>query len=198
MQIALNLQIKDSLKGLSSFLLMVMVSFILKGQEPIPNNQREGHKHNVRISSIEINGKSVPVQSIPPYTLDPRKCSITIHWEIKGGQKDSISEFRYRLLGASNKWIKLSKDAESINFNQLQPGKYQFQIFALNFNGYGSEYFSGYHFNIQTDWYHSWWYYLGNLILLCFLFYYFAYRSFKEKIASIYLKVNHNNQSELE
>jgi hypothetical protein len=174
------------------------LALFANGNGRIYNNQMEGQKPNVKISAIEINGKNVKVQTMPPYNLDPLKCSITIHWEVKDGQKDSIYEFKYRLLGASDTWIKLPKDVKSINFNQLQQGKYQFQIFAINIKGYGSEYFSAYHFNINIEWYHSWWFYLFNLIFLCMIFYYLIDRGYKEKMISTYPKENNNNPFELE
>ncbi len=85
--------------------------------------------------------------------------------------QDNI-KYRYRLHPIERKWK--ATTATELNYVNLQPGSYQFEIYGQN--SYGQENLIGSQsFTIKNAWYKTWWFRLLVLLILGYLFYYFMH-----------------------
>jgi hypothetical protein len=74
-------------------------------------------------------------------------------------------DFKYRLIGLDSNWILTS--GNKIQFPGLTPGKYQFQVAAINHSGLESKMPATFDFRIMPPWYKTWWFFtLLTLMLL--------------------------------
>ena len=97
--------------------------------------------------------------------------------------------YKYRLIGSSNKWI-YTKDRQII-YAFLRPGKYRFEVYAINSEGIESSHSAAINFFIHPPFWQTWWFFsiiLGFIALLILSF--IRYRT-------IQLKKQHLLQNDL-
>jgi PAS domain S-box-containing protein len=70
---------------------------------------------------------------------------------------ESGVRFRYRLVGASDEWSDPTPE-RSIGYAGLAPGKYEFQVFALDGDGAQSERAATVSFVVEPRFWQSWWF----------------------------------------
>jgi PAS domain S-box-containing protein len=79
---------------------------------------------------------------------------------------ESGVRFRYRLLGASTEWSDPTPE-RSIGYAGLAPGKYEFQVFALDGDGAQSEHPAALSFVVEPRFWQAWWFrVLAGMLLL--------------------------------
>jgi signal transduction histidine kinase/streptogramin lyase len=78
---------------------------------------------------------------------------------------ESVVRFRYRLVGASDDWSAPTSD-RSITYAGLAPGRYRFEVLALN-GAVQSAAVAGTEFQVRPPYWQTWWFRtLGILVLL--------------------------------
>ncbi|MEZ4981710.1 MAG: histidine kinase [Saprospiraceae bacterium] len=70
--------------------------------------------------------------------------------------------YEYRMLGLDSNWVKTQTNL--LQFPGLVPGKYEFQVKAINAKGIKSSNPATFKFTILPPWYQTWWFYLGLLL----------------------------------
>lgn len=88
--------------------------------------------------------------------------------------------YQYRLLETDTNFTILPSSKNSINFNSLQPGKYSFQIRAVDYWGNQSNIIS-FNFIINKPWWQTLWFITASVLLLLILGYIIAKYLFKSQ-----------------
>ncbi len=91
-------------------------------------------------------------------------------------KKPTDVQFRYRLLGAGEKWVYTRQDRRA-SYHQLRPGTYTFEVEAANEDGLWSEQPATFNFEIQPAFWQTWWF----RFLLGFLLVFIAYRIYRHR-----------------
>lgn len=80
--------------------------------------------------------------------------------------------YKYRMLGLDTTWI-YSGNRNYVNYTQLQPGKYSFEVKSANTNLMWSDDSAKIHITILSPWYKTWWFYLISAVVILLLLRYF-------------------------
>ena len=80
------------------------------------------------------------------------------------------ARYRYKLDGLNDNWSSLT-DRTEISFGNLNPGKYSFNVQAVNSEGLWSD-VTSFDFNIKHPWWRTWWFYITLGLLSIALIYY--------------------------
>ncbi|XOV79659.1 MAG: diguanylate cyclase [Aestuariibacter sp.] len=84
------------------------------------------------INDIKINGQIQKTGAHSAMHLPPNTLSITIEPVVLDYLRPQSIRYRYRLLGFDENWVALSANNRTINFTNLDTGKYQLEIQATN------------------------------------------------------------------
>lgn len=121
----------------------------LRKKEPLPN---------VIVKDFFVNND--PVAMASAYDLVHTDNSIQLHFEPISYRRNKL-QFRYRLVGLESDWHEV--DHQNIQFTNLAPGDYQFQVQArIKFEEWGPE--ANLDIHIQTPFWQTWWF-----LTLCLL-----------------------------
>lgn len=82
------------------------------------------------ITSITIDGNKQKLQT--KYTLNHQQKKINIAFNSNGFLSKSNVVYDYRLLGYNDNWERVFLGLSQVNFNNLSPGNYEFQLKASN------------------------------------------------------------------
>lgn len=91
--------------------------------------------------------------------------------------------YKFGKFGSKNEWIDLDKQ-RTLNFSDLQPGKYELMVKASNNDGFWSDELTSLMITILPPFYKTWWAYLIYALIisgLVFLFYRYAAKNAKLK-----------------
>ena len=90
--------------------------------------------------------------------------------------------YRYRLQGFDENWAETGR--RFLRYTHLPPGKYTFQLLALNSDGLHAEQPLEWHFRILPPWWATWWAYLAYLMAAAaaaYAFYFYKKRQWQMK-----------------
>lgn len=119
-----------------------------------PHEPKE--RPGLEITQTYINNKIKALFQGIPLPFDSN--SISIEYSAIAYQNPANIEFRYRLLGASESWIRTQN--KRIDLLSLKPGNYRFEITARNTVTGLCSATRSLMFSVQPPWYGTWWFYL--------------------------------------
>ena len=121
-------------------------------------------------------------------SLSSDQSNIEIRFSSNSYLSADKNQFLYRMVGLSDKWLKINPGQYAVQFFNLPGGDYTFEIKASNNDGlWGSE-ISKLYFHVNPPFFLSWWaysiYILVVLVLLFFIMRYYTNKKvFKERLA---------------
>lgn len=128
-----------------------------------------------------INGKKMAF-SKDDVTLDYDENDIEIFFDAINFRSRELLSFEYRLVGLHSNWRTLEGRVHSINFTSLAPGKYHFEIRAINDKGLSSEVIKTGEIKIQKPFWITWWFFaLVGLLTGLSLFVIMRYRNLNKQ-----------------
>ncbi|MDD4990905.1 MAG: two-component regulator propeller domain-containing protein [Paludibacter sp.] len=145
-----------------------------------PNQTPKNPKiSNIMLTNLEISNKIINVNNIHDNRVILEKPlymskSIVLNWDERNIQIEFSAMFfsdpgsiryAYRLKGLNNEWIYQDAKIRKAYFQNLQPGKYSFEVKAANSNGQWTE-ASTLQIVVLTPWWISWWAYLIYILIV--------------------------------
>lgn len=128
------------------------------------------------ITEIITPGQKAPDNFVDPFKLLHHNPNIIFHFTAPVYFNEKLVEFSYRLLdGGDTAWMASSHD-RSVNFANLRPGKYQFEVRARGWNDeWGQP--ATYNFSVTTPFWRQWWFIVLCIIAIgCILHALYRYR----------------------
>ena len=118
----------------------------------------------VYIKNLQVNYKAYPIDSCSDFSYKQNNLAFTFDgvW-LKNPEK---LNYRYRLIGFDNDWI-FSNEGKLINYNNLTPQSYTFEVQAKNEEDVWSE-SKKFEFTIQTPIWKKWWFWLIIITIVSF------------------------------
>lgn len=111
------------------------------------------------ITTIFLNGEALLPQQLPrngEWLLSSSQNNLAVEFALlRYGGRESV-ELEYRLHGRDAQWIKSSSDLSAV-YQNLAPGRYQFQLRAVNAQGSVAGYQQLPPFEIQPPFWQRWW-----------------------------------------
>lgn len=126
----------------------------------------------VYITQCTVNGK--PVQYTQPLKLTHDQNNIVIDFIGLGFRDETEIRYEYRLFGADMGW-QMAKKENTISYAALQPGRYSFDVIAVNSDGIKSVKPAVLQFTIISPFWQRWWF-IGGSILMVFASAFALYR----------------------
>lgn len=77
--------------------------------------------------------------------------------------------YKYRLVGYDKEWID-ANERTYVSYTNLDPGNYEFQVRASNYDGYWNKEYTSLKINISSPFYLRWWFILGFLLISTIVF----------------------------
>lgn len=117
---------------------------------------------NVQQVIIAGNEKELSIQ----YHLQAHENRLEIHFQSMAVRSQGTFQYAYRMLGIDSVWTYTTGSENVARFQAIRPGRYTFEVFALNEDGVASETTKKIDFTIESYYYQKWWFFL--LIALFF------------------------------
>ncbi len=150
-----------------------------------------GVETEIYITYVDIGENSVVIES--EYDLGHNENSIKIGFNVNGFDSFSNTIYEYRMLGQDDKWQKTDNRVNSVIYNSLPSGNYNFEVRPLTpilgkkINTASIE------FTIASPFWHKWWFY----VLIALSIAVFVYVIFILKIRKLKRKQTEILQKEL-
>ncbi|TVZ37949.1 diguanylate cyclase (GGDEF)-like protein [Alteromonadaceae bacterium 2753L.S.0a.02] len=141
-----------------------------------PNRLPKNHfAPKVQLTAISLNQKPVDESSSPylhrhisqidklelPYDMR----DVTFEFTSLNFISPEKNRYRYRLVGLEKSWNEVSSNRRRARYNNLEPGKYYFQVVASNNDGVWSNKARGVDLTIFAPWWQTWW--ARGIVLAC-------------------------------
>jgi len=131
--------------------------YYLKGQTPA--NLSYGIKNGLNWHGVAGPG-NLPVNLQLPYNQN----FIQFHYSSFNFTPHDSTSYRYILIGTDKQWSGITTEGSTINYMNLQPGNYTFEVSSLNLNNVWSKP-AKFSFTINPPWWQTWWAYLLDISL---------------------------------
>jgi hypothetical protein len=146
----------------------------------------------VYFTNISISERDTLVQDL--YSLQHSQNTINIEFIGLNYRIPGEIKYKYRMLGVEEKWIETT--GQMARYPLLQPGKYQFELLAMNENGKWNKEAIAIEFIIAKPYWQTWWFYsllifIPLLIVSSILFLFYEMR-LKESKKRNHLRNNLN------
>lgn len=102
---------------------------------------------------------------IPQFVFNHDQTQITFSFAALDFTASEKNEFKYRLRGVDMDWI-YSGNRNEVNYTNLKPGKYTFELLGSNNSGVWAEIPAVRHFTILPPWWRTWWAYAAYILIL--------------------------------
>jgi ligand-binding sensor domain-containing protein/signal transduction histidine kinase/AraC-like DNA-binding protein/AmiR/NasT family two-component response regulator len=155
-----------------------------------PNiKKRKPIKNQVVITDIEINNLSI-FNSLhsEEYNVNSKTLQLSYKQNNIGFEFSALNfispsniNYAYKLSGVDKDWVKVDSKRRYVNYNNLNNGKYTFQVKATDENGVWSNDTTTLTIVVAPAPYETWWAYCVYLIILLLIFYY-TYRNVSNRI----------------
>lgn len=146
----------------------------------------------ITITNIKINGKEAVLKSTYSETFE--RNSFQFQFLAPSFKRQENVKYQYKMVGTDNTWLETTSN--TVLYNNLQPGKYEFKVRAADDNGHTSEVVKTIMITIDKPYWATWWFYLFSTLLvlsiLLTVFYIWLnyYKSRKERELSISKKMS--------
>ncbi|SER97423.1 hybrid sensor histidine kinase/response regulator transcription factor [Pedobacter rhizosphaerae] len=126
-------------------------------------------------------------------SLSSNQSNIEIRFSSNSYLSADKNQFSYRMVGLSDKWLKMYTSQHAVQFFNLPSGDYIFEIKASNNDGLWGNEISSLYFHVNPPFFLSWWAYsiytlIGLGLLFFIMRYYTNKKVFKERLALEALK----------
>jgi ligand-binding sensor domain-containing protein len=154
-----------------------------KGLITFPENilWKNSHLPTVRINYLILDGKVL--KSNKNYVLPYNNNKFTINISSISFKSKGQYTYQYRIQNSDKTWTSLPANVKNIQLTRIPPGKYFFQIQAINENGILST-MKTFHFSVASPIWQKWWFYLLISLFFVLLFgivFYFRIRYIKRR-----------------
>lgn len=129
-------------------------------------------KPTMHIENMFVNYKDTSF--LKKLQLQYNKNNIEVRFKAISYKSNREIEYRYRLLPIEKEW-KTTKQL-SVNYNNLPPGNFNFEIKARNESGVWSDTNNNLTFNIEKPYWKKWWFYILAFLLILTLLYLFFFQ----------------------
>ncbi len=127
---------------------------------------------NIKFTTVTVNG--IKYDEGRALKLDYTNKNISIHFSSTLFGNKNVFDYRYRISGLNNHWTYVSSSTPYVNFPQLPPGEYRFDVQAYHSNGKNSSIIS-LPIIVTSPFWLKWWFYafafIALTLLLVFVFY---------------------------
>lgn len=131
---------------------------------------------SVYFTQILVNGKIYDLKNNK--NLASEQNNITFDFTGISNIEDQSTTYKYRMLNIDKSWHDLSNKG-SVIYASLRPGKYTFQVDAINSDNVSSSYPASVSFIISQPFFLEWWFITGMVLILFILSY--LYISLRDK-----------------
>ena len=129
---------------------------------------------DVTITSFKLLNKPMVIDSLlhssQPITLSYQENNFQIEFASLQFFSSNKTKYYYQLEGIDKNWIEAGAE-QSVNYNQLPPGKYIFKVKCANRYGNFSRHVTSFAIHIIPPFYKRWWFYFILSLFLCILLY---------------------------
>jgi len=136
-------------------------------------------KPQVQITGLVINNR--PVVDKPAVSVKHDENYVTIQFAAMDFADPVANQFTYKLDGADKTWVN-SGNIHFASYSNLHPGKYHFEVKAMNSDEIWSDVPAEYNFIIEPAWYQTWWFQASILIITITGIYFFIRYYTKTKL----------------
>jgi signal transduction histidine kinase/ligand-binding sensor domain-containing protein len=127
-------------------------SHYLKGQTPV--NKSYSVQSGLKWDSVSSPG-NMPLNLQLPYNQN----FIQFHYSNFNFTPHDTAAYRYILLGVDKKWSDATSNGSTINYMNIQPGDYTFEVISRNANNVWSQP-AKFSFTVNPPWSRTWWAYI--------------------------------------
>lgn len=136
---------------------------------------------NSEVNINEMINNRVLLKQAAPYTssidLHHPINSLAINYNGLSYLHQRANKYEYRLINFQDEWIRVDGSQRTATYNNLKPGKYQFEVRTANNDGIWNIETANLEINIYPAWYNSWWGRISiGLVMLIILFSFYRYR----------------------
>ncbi len=140
-----------------------------KGLIQFPENSNWVNRNPpaIKINRAKMDGKLININNTELFPFNNSQLTIelsSISFRSRGNYT-----YQYRIIGVDTLWTTVPAISNTIRFNTIPPGKYQFQVKAVNENGIPSE-IKQFRFEVASPLWQKWWFYLFVSIVTVGLF----------------------------
>lgn len=130
------------------------------------------------ISGIVIMERDTSIN--PSFNLKHDQNYIRINFAGFSKNRKSHLQYKYRMINVDKDWVFTS--ASSVQYTTLPPGKYSFEVSAVNIDGFWSRTPATVVFNISPPYWETWWFRTGSgIAATTFFIFFLTYRERKIK-----------------
>ncbi len=126
----------------------------------------------VVFTSVKFGEQSVDPATAPE--VQYRRNSLQVRFAALTFVQESSVLFRYRLAGIRGNWTETSQ--RELDFPGLPPGQYTLEVLARNKQGMWSAEPARFTFQVLTPWFLTWWFRIGNVLIVLAIGRYMWYR----------------------
>lgn len=117
----------------------------------------------VHITKMRVNMQEQEMHEDAVYPYDQNSFSFNYHAISLTNQPDL--EYKVMLKGQDIEWREATQN-QNISFSQLPPGKYEFLVKAITFDGVENEIPVSYSFKIKPPFWETWWFISSSLLII--------------------------------
>ena len=144
-------------------------------------NEYRGETVNEMIYFPSIKAICDGVELSPNQVLSSDKNNISFYFDAIQYKTPTNLNYRYKLLGIDTSWKVLSYSINTLNFYQLPPGGYTFQIQAYDNNGIYTSNFKTFTFSILKPFWKTTWF-IGLMILITLGIFYLFFKVWSKRL----------------
>ncbi len=135
----------------------------------------------IYIKKVEIENKDTLILS--NYNVSYKQNNISISFVGINYQRNDKIKYKYRLVGIDDIWK--TTDQQIVNYSVLSPGKYTFEVFAINNSGVQSKKPASIKFFIKTPFWRTNWFYFILVLLISVIIILVGFLFFKRRISKM-------------
>lgn len=124
---------------------------------------------NVVITGIEVFGQPLETDSLIETTrelkLAHNQNALSFTFASLSLSLPEKNRYQYRMLGIDEQWV-ISNTRNYVNYTNLDPGSYTFQVRGSNYDGVWSQEVTSLNLAISAPWWQRWWAYAIYLVLV--------------------------------
>ncbi len=124
---------------------------------------------NVLITDFAVFNRKIENTKLISYlneiNLDYNQNSFSLKYNTVGLTLAEGIQYRYRLLGYDKDWVEAG-DRTYVSYTNLNPGEYEFEVMASNYDGFWSNDITSLNINIESPVYKSVWFILSGIAVL--------------------------------
>lgn len=118
----------------------------------------------IYLEDVFVNNEVIDFNQRNSFDFSQKNFKFTFRSLNKTSPKEK--RYRYRLVGLSDEWVEVENTQEFAEFNNLEPGTYVFEVYAMDNSNINSLSPAKYQFEINAVLYNTWWFRALVILLL--------------------------------